>query len=619
MATYKVDILLQVFEYAEMYKDTEFPLTCGLFRYMDDFQYRKVEGEKKENYIFTEPRENLKKLVSGGFVKRILPDIQVQEIFLKVLSMPQFKNYGFGTREEIHHRIKQIDTEYTFLQISDIKPTKLSGIRKKFIGRETAKYIENILEKQKQNCVVEYNDRFSEWFRIINNDTSLLIPYVTGKIRIAKLIKNETILKPVKLLQAMYPEMDKDKLSIVSGYIADALKEREQNIRSTYTLKEWEVPSDIYHSRHDPHLTSCMKEMDELKPCSDHEYRTNTFQLYDDLPNTTILVCRDKGVVQGRALLHKNVLDMDSGERLNIMDRIYASNSDIIAAFKIWAKKNNFARKLEQRLGEENYVLPNDTLQKLPHLRLDTHGIYQHDYERVPYVDTFSFYYTEEPEYLYSWLIKDSKGERDRSKGDMCILESTTGYDEACFFTESAGKKCCHCDGIIRDSENYEEVDGDYYCEDCFNDHFAYCEECRDLICTDNDGTYIENVGYVCDYCRDRYYTRCAICGEYVPDAEAEPYFNAHGESEGVCHGCLDSDDCIKCDHCDTYAHPDFIYRCKTDEGEQVWCEHCAKWDGKWCASCHELHEKSICKQSDDGVWYCPDCYEDIFPDEDED
>lgn len=612
MATYKVEELLQVFDNAEMYKDTEFPLTCGLLRYMDDFQYRRATEEQKANYIFTEPKENLKKLVSGGFVKRILPDTQVQEVFLKVLNMPQFKDYNFGTREEIHVRIKHIDTEYTFLQVSDIKPTKLSGVRKKFIGREAAKYIEKTLEKQKQNCVVEYNDRFSEWFRILENDTSLLIPYVTGKIRIAKLIKNETILKPVKILQAMYPDMDKDKLSIVSGYIADALKEREQNIRSTYTLKEWEVPSDIYHSRHDYHLTSCMKDMDELKPCSDHEYQTNTFQLYDDLPNTTILVCRDKGVVAGRALLHRDVLDMDSGERLNIMDRIYASNSDIIAAFKIWAKKNNFARKLEQRLGEENYVLPNDTVKYLPHLRLDTHGIYQHDYERVPYVDTFSFYYTEEPDYLYSWLIKDSKGERDRSKGDMYILESTTGYDEACFFTESAGKKCCHCDGIIRDSENYEEVDGDYYCEDCFNDHFAYCEQCGDLICTDTeDHVYIENRGYVCSYCADRYYTKCEICGEYHLPKEMEEYYDERGNESWVCPECRSNNyRCTQCGCCNTYIHPDYTHTCFTKKGEQVWCDHCIREKATWCRECEEWFPKAEGYQTDSGVWYCAKCSE---------
>ena len=115
----------------------------------------------------------------------------------------------------------------------------------------------------------------------------------------------------------MYPEISKDKLSVVSGYIADALKERAQEIQSTYDLKEWEVPSEIYNARHASGLNSCMKNMDEVDPGS-NRYKTNTFELYDDLPNTTILRCREKGVIAGRALLHRKVTNTDKIGRAHV-------------------------------------------------------------------------------------------------------------------------------------------------------------------------------------------------------------------------------------------------------------------------------------------------------------
>lgn len=610
--TYSADELNQVFQNAEMYKDAEFPLVCGLFRYLDSFSYRKATEEQKANFVFTDPKESLKKLLSGGMVLKKTPDIELREIFLKVLSMPKFREYGFGSREDIDAKLKTLDMEYTYLQISDIQPTKLSGVRKKFIGREQAKHVQEVLRNQQLGLPVHYQDRFSDWFNTFNyNEPSMLFYYKSNTVPVDKLVQNETILKPVKILQVIYPEISKDKLSVVSGYIADALKERAQEIQSTYDLKEWEVPSEIYNARHASGLNSCMKNMDEVDPVS-NECKTNTFELYDDLPNTTILRCREKGVIAGRALLHRKVTNMDSGETLDVMDRIYAASSDIMAAFKIWAKQNGFARKLEQKLNEDYYVLPDSSIVHLPHLRIDTIGIYEHQYEKVPYVDTFAYHYTAEPEYLYSWMMKDEKGERDSKMGDVHFLDSTTGYDDEAFFTHTTGKRCCHCDEPIRDDENYEEVNGEYYCQDCFNDHYAYCEQCGDLLCTDSDeAVYIEDRGIVCQYCADRYYTKCEICGEYHLPKEMEEYYDERGNESWVCPECQSNNyRCTQCDCCNTYVHRNYTHTCFTEKGEQVWCDHCIREKATWCRDCEEWFPKAEGYQTDSGVWYCAKCSE---------
>ena len=46
--------------------------------------------------------------------------------------------------------------------------------------------------------------------------------------------------------------------------------------------------------------------------------------------------------------------------------------------------------------------------------------------------------------------------------------------------------RCCICGEVLYDDRLYCDDDGNYYCEDCWNDKFTYCEDCgQDVLSED--------------------------------------------------------------------------------------------------------------------------------------
>ena len=100
---------------------------------------------------------------------------------------------------------------------------------------------------------------------------------------------------------------------------------------------------------------------------------------------------------------------------------------------------------------------------------------------------------------------------------------------------------CADC-GCRIDSE-YDEycVDGCIYCRNCV----SYCDHCEEYH-RENDN-YIESTEeYVCDYCRDNYYSYCDICHNYAPMDNVR-YIEA--EDICVCENC--EEEVAMCEHCE--------------------------------------------------------------------
>lgn len=593
-----------VLDTASTLTEVEFPYTLAFIEWAAKCRTEQysVKGEDGEALY--------KSLLSGDLIRTVIDWDVLAPIIVKSLRHPKWDGLGFGDRDFIHQKLDNFPFDYTNLQVSEVDPCKIAGVRKRLIGREAAKFINDTLEAQKNGEYVHWQHRFEEWEREILRDT--VAYFLTKRVQSvdrSKMVKSQTVLKPVKILKTMYPHIDNDNLSVVGGYIADGLRERKQAIESTWELYLWDTPSEIYHTIHSPSLQSCMKAMDIDR---DGNRVGNSFELYDDLPNTSILVCRDGRYVAGRALVHKKVENMDTGEVFGLMDRIYFANADILAAFKIWAKRHGYVRKLEQKLNEDNYVWPNDSVEYMPRLRLETHGIYEHDYEKVPYVDTFSHYYETEPEALYSYEDEEEDSDIHHT------LNSTTGYDEKEFFTETSGRPCCSCGrGVPEDEAEY--VDGDIYCQDCFDESYARCE-CGNIVDTDcSDAEYIDDVGWVCPSCLQANYTRCSVCGGYEHDNDIKDYWTADGKEGHICHECRkDESVCLCCDECGTYAHPKFTRDVNTGRYTRTWCKDCCKDGARYCTECEEWFDIEVCTQSDAGDWYCDNCYYDLFEREDE-
>lgn len=592
--------------------DTASTMTEVEFPYARAFLGWAVQHRAEKAQTTAEDDEALyKELLSGESIKTMIDWDVLAPLVVKVLCDPKWDGVGFDDREVIYQKLDNFPFEYTKLQISEIDPCKIAGIRKRTIGKETIRFIDEIIEVQADDGYVHWQCRFDEWRKEILRDTvANFLLKLAHSIDRSKIVKNQTVLKPVKILKTLYPNIDNDKLSVVGGYIADSLRERKQEIESTWELHLWDTPSEIYHTIHSPSLQSCMKAMDIDR---DGNRVGNTFELYDDLPNTSILVCRDGRYVAGRALIHKKVENMDTGEVFGLMDRIYFANADILAAFKIWAKRHGYVRKLEQKLNEDNYVWPNDTVEYMPRLRLETHGIYEHDYEKVPYVDTFSHYYETEPEVLYSWE------DREKDSDLHHTLNSTTGYDETEFFTETSGRPCYVCGrGVPEDEAEY--VDGHIHCRDCFNESYDHCNECGDVVDTDcSDAEYIEDVGWVCSSCLRAHYTQCSVCDNYEHDNEIKDYWTANGGEGHICRACREDESvCMCCDECGAYAHPKFTRDVNTGRYTRTWCKDCCHGSARFCTECLEWFDINVCSKSPEGNWYCDNCYYDLFEREDD-
>lgn len=113
--------------------------------------------------------------------------------------------------------------------------------------------------------------------------------------------------------------------------------------------------------------------------------------------------------------------------------------------------------------------------------------------------------------------------------------------------------KCTNC-GELLDVEAMHEVDGNYYCEDCFDELFTVCGNCgravpKESVTLVNNGCDDEQ--YVCRECLQRYCFRCDDCGNY--------YFDYHlwdrDDNLSICNTC--SSDYVNCTDCNCIVHAD--------------------------------------------------------------
>ena len=151
----------------------------------------------------------------------------------------------------------------------------------------------------------------------------------------------------------------------------------------------------------------------------------------------------------------------------------------------------------------------------------------------------------------------------------------TIGHDPICIecgeeHCESESINCCRSDevtctrcGCVVHRDDAYEIDGEYYCEDCV----VYCDICNECHNVD-DCEYVDNYGWICDYCLDEYFVKCEDCGDYVHRDDIVVR-EVDGWDRELCECC--ADDYIKCDRCGEWVRDNDAYRC----------------NGKWyCESC---------------------------------
>lgn len=141
--------------------------------------------------------------------------------------------------------------------------------------------------------------------------------------------------------------------------------------------------------------------------------------------------------------------------------------------------------------------------------------------------------------------------------------------------------ECSNCGELI-DADNVEEYEGNYYCNECFDDLFVECADCGEVVSRDECSRVNDNS--ICESCIDDNYTWCDHCNEYH-----------------------NNDDMITCDWCDDSTCPELIHN--DNNGTEI-CEYCYENHSYTCESCGELvHCDNSYYSEHDGCNYCEHCY----------
>lgn len=179
----------------------------------------------------------------------------------------------------------------------------------------------------------------------------------------------------------------------------------------------------------------------------------------------------------------------------------------------------------------------------------------------------------------------------------------------------------------------YQRNDGEFICEECFDENYFQCEDCNAIyprdeecyedgadrsVCPTCDETYApceccderyessdmrETIddGLVCDHCYDRHYYTCCECGNAVRDRDVvrddhgnhyclscydghftrccecdeELYLDdAYATPNGqMCEGCIERLGYVQCSRCGDYVPPEEIYTCS--DGRSL-CNYCS-------------------------------------------
>jgi len=275
--------------------------------------------------------------------------------------------------------------------------------------------------------------------------------------------------------------------------------------------------------------------------CMTGENRKNILKLYADNPDKVKLLIYENGI-KARCLLWNT----DEGE--TVLDRIYPNDGHHIAAIEQWAQSKGYITRCTHGLPCGDVKL-SDGIEHT--ITLPDPGIY-------PYLDTFHY------------------GEID---GRDLILSNIAGTYEYIFECTDGnymgGIRCINCGNSICEDETYHSDGDGPFCESCFGELYAYCDQCE----TDVPKDSIQ---------------RIADSGEYI------------------CNNCIQNGDYFECTDCEEFFTTDSI-RVAEDTG-QCYCEKCSENNLIYCEDCEVYYENEESKEYENRT-LCEECYKSAIED----
>lgn len=157
---------------------------------------------------------------------------------------------------------------------------------------------------------------------------------------------------------------------------------------------------------------------------------------------------------------------------------------------------------------------------------------------------------------------------------------------------------CEDCDEVIED-DDYIQIDGNYYCQECIDNHFTLCDYHNGYVYNDN-ASYMESYGgALCNDCLSDHFFECHQCESYYHNDDSisvERYY--------YCPNCYDAiaSECYECGN-------NFLNDNLEEFEGDYYCEDCYDKLVTKCYDCEDAILKSDAMLYD-GEYYCQACYE---------
>ena len=148
-------------------------------------------------------------------------------------------------------------------------------------------------------------------------------------------------------------------------------------------------------------------------------------------------------------------------------------------------------------------------------------------------------------------------------------------------------KICAKCGEIIEGES--VEIDGEYVCQNCFDEYYFVCEDCGKIEDRDNGYWIKDSEILVCEDCARNNYYRCEDCGDYFSQTT---YIEHYGE---VCEHCYEYNNygyCESCDRC--YCGDELNY---SERHDCYYCDDCYEGDSdEYLYDYHEFDDWQLFK-----------------------
>ncbi|MBQ8133549.1 MAG: hypothetical protein IJ192_03940 [Clostridia bacterium] len=186
------------------------------------------------------------------------------------------------------------------------------------------------------------------------------------------------------------------------------------------------------------------------------------------------------------------------------------------------------------------------------------------------------------PDWQYSEFDAKVSIRNDCSETKHPLIIGRYGRCVCCGYETSDGVYCDDCKRESSDCETCDECgeccdetyhvydrrgNDQYVCESCRDEYYSCCDRCDEYYPSDSL-THCTDGNYVCENCRDNYYFQCDDCGEWAPEDER---ISVNDDEAYICSDCYGNGDYWTCEDCGHVYSSDHMH--STEFGEL--CDDC--------------------------------------------